>query len=114
MISGISTNDIVTGQISIQITAQDYSGIDWVSATLNSSDNWNSNIRYLNFDFNSSEYSDGYYEFMIVTTDFNGLATSIVISFTISNVIINEFSKMLFVVVLSTVSIITLFRKRRK
>lgn len=112
-ISGISTNDIVTGQISIQITSQDYSGINWVSATLNSSDNWNSNIRYLNFDFNSSEYSDGYYEFTIVATDFNGLTTGIVISFTISNVIINEFSKMLLVVVLSTVSIITLFRKRR-
>jgi len=109
---------ILSGLNNIDISAEDFAGIKEIKVRMENgswNQEWAINANFLRIELDTTLYENGYYDFIVNATDWNGLSTtSITEDILFNNVIVGEFSiEMLFAIFPVIMCISILFKRKR-
>ncbi len=109
---------ILSGLNNIDISAEDFAGIKEIRVRMENgswNQEWTINANFLRIELDTTLYENGYYDFIVNATDWNGLSTtSITEDILFNNVIVGEFSiEMLFAIFPVIMGISILFKRKR-
>ncbi|TET79127.1 MAG: hypothetical protein E3J43_03755 [Candidatus Heimdallarchaeota archaeon] len=108
---------ILSGLNNIDISAEDFAGIKEIKVRMENgswNQEWAINANFLRIELDTTLYENGYYDFIINATDWNGLSTTSTIEdILFNNVIVGEFNiAMLFAIFPIIMGISILFKRK--